>query len=81
MPLHACVVGGGVGWGGGVHQQLMFSCGSATANQLLHFKEVGQSQHLVHFPLLNASLPGKTLPGNAAFILQFVCCGHAEVEG
>ena len=46
-----------------VHQQLAFSYGCATANLLLHFKEAGQSLHLVHFPTLHASLPAKTPPG------------------
>ena len=36
-------------------------CACATVNQLLHFKEAGQSQHSVHFPTLHTSLPAKTL--------------------
>ena len=40
-----------------------FSCGCATANRLLHFKEPGQSERLVHFPMLNTSLAGETLHG------------------
>ena len=46
-----------------VHQQLIFSCGCATASWLFHFKDVGQSWCLVLFPAFNASLSGKTLPG------------------
>ena len=46
-----------------VCQQQAFPSGCATATQLLHFKEASQSLHLLHFPALNMSLPGKTLPG------------------
>ena len=57
-----------------VHQQLAFSYGCATANLLLHFKEAGQSLHLVHFPVLNMSLfvgihPGEMqLPFFSSFV-------------
>ena len=54
-------------WEERVSQQAAFSCGCATANQLLHFKEVGQSWGWVHFPALNMSLPGETLPGKMQF--------------
>ena len=50
---------------------LTISCGCATVNQLLHFEEAGRSQWLVHFPVLNTSLPSESLPDKMSLPLFY----------
>ena len=55
--MHACVQGEGES-----PSAMGIFCWLCHSHQLLHFKGAGQSLP-VHFPVLNMSLPGETLPG------------------